>query len=127
MILKSWREVDYGDGLEIVREDVQTLRTEVPTKKVIVGNEKSRAQLGGGLLDGILRRGGYRFVERLPALRASRYVRPLPLWFLHRTGLFLLTMYWGILDRLYHVGIIHFAKDEGVVVTWRDIRLGRLR
>ena len=127
MILASWRQADYGDGLEIVREDVQTLRTEVPTKKVIVVSDKSRAQLGGRLLDDIIRMGGYRFVERLPSLRASQYVRPLPLWLLHRAGIFLLRTYWGILDRFYRAGIIHFVKDEGVMVTWRDIRPGRLR
>ncbi len=126
MILESWRDPDPA-GLEVVREDEWTLRTEVPTQKVIVVSDSSRAQLGAGLLDGILRMGGYRFVERLPWLRASRYVQPLPLYLLHRTGVFLLRAYWDILERLYRAGIIHFANDEAVVATWRDIRPGRLR
>ena len=125
MILGRWREA--SSALAITYEDDWASRVELPAPNVIVVSDKTCSQLEDWLFDGILRRQGYRFVERLPSLRASQYVRPLPLWLLHRAGVFLIRMYWGALNRLYRAGLIHFAKDEGVIATWRDIRPGRLR
>ena len=70
----------------------------------------------------VLRRFGYRFLERQPVVRSSRWVRPLPLWLCHWVGIRALRAYNEVLGWLWWHGLIALARDEGVMTTWRDIR-----
>ena len=65
---------------------------------------------------------GYRPLEYDILMRATRYVRPLPLWFCHELGIALYHAFWGSLRWLYRHGVIRLACDASVRVRLRDIR-----
>ena len=76
------------------------------------------------LSHGVFRNGmwGYRPVERIPAHRSTLFVRPLPLWLLHKFGHGVYGDFWRAFDWLYHHHIINVTTAEGVVARLRDIR-----
>lgn len=56
---------------------------------------------------------GYRAVERMAELRATRYVRPLGLWLCHKVLALCHASFWACLRWLYRRGLIRLACHAG--------------
>ncbi len=65
---------------------------------------------------------GYRAVERMPELRATRYVRPLGLWRCHKALVLCRASFWACLSWLYRRGLIRLACHASERVRFRHIR-----
>ena len=77
-----------------------------------------------------LKQWGYRFIEREVRSFSSLYVRPLPLWLLHKAGHNICWWLLSMLDWLFRKGLVSLACFENVEARWRDIRplkMGRTR
>ena len=103
------------------REDNGTVRYEKGSPVQMITDRLFHAGDSEFLLK-VLRRLGYRFLEREPALRGSRWVRPLPLWVLHWAGIHVFRAWWGGIEWLYRHGVLRLACDEGVMVRLIDLR-----
>ncbi len=65
---------------------------------------------------------GYRAVERRPDMRGDLYVRPLPLWLLHKVGHGLSNRRYDALHWLVQHGLLTFAHSPAVYPRLRDYR-----
>ena len=65
---------------------------------------------------------GYRVVERRRDMRYSLYVRPLPLWLLHKAGHGLSNRRYDVLSWLVDRRLLSFAHSPAVYPRLRDYR-----
>lgn len=101
-----------GDGIDAITFDSKPLVTLVPDRVL-------REELAVRLLS----YHGYRVVDRVPECMAWRYVRPLPLWLLHKAGHALYIGFWQACGWLYRRGILRLACAEGERARIWDFRL----
>ncbi len=74
------------------------------------------------LVPAALKQWGYRPMERRPEMRATQYVRPLPLWMSHKAGHGLYLGYWNTLRWLFQQRVIRIASPKHTMVRFRDLR-----
>lgn len=70
----------------------------------------------------LLKHHGYRAVDRDPSMRATRYVRPLPLWAVHWISVRVNRGFWQTLYWLCERGVLRRVNDPGTITRLRDLR-----
>lgn len=113
----SWREPKRG-----VWQFSNIILTGPPV--ILVSARAARVQA----MEPGLRACGYRFVEKEMDTLASRWVRPLPLWAVHKAYVAFDRWRWVSLRWLYNRGLLSAATDYFAPVHWyeyRPFKLGR--
>ena len=119
--LRPWFTSLRSPGqIEITQEDEWVIGLQRGPPVIIVTDRFIHTH--ARLFEGLVRQWGYRQTERYPLIRGSIFVRPLPLWLLHRLGITLYRRFWGTIQWLYDHHIVRFACTEGQRVRLIDIR-----